>query len=93
MRVILVYDIATDEPSDQVRLSRVRKVTRRYLHSVQKSVFEGSITESRLEKLKRELLQILDRKRDSVIIYVLSDLSTYERHIITDAPDPTDNVL
>ena len=93
MKVILVYDIATEEPKDQQRLNKVRKVVRRYITHVQKSVFEGELTMSKLERMKSEILRVVDRERDSVIIYVLEDNAKYERQLLTDVPDPTDNIL
>ena len=93
MKVILVYDIATEEPKDQQRLNKLRKIIRRYITHVQKSVFEGELTKSKLERMKSEILRVVDRERDSVIIYVLEDNAKYERQLLTDAPDPTDNIL
>lgn len=63
MKVILVYDV------NQKRVSRVLKTCRKYLHWVQNSVFEGEITEGRLERLKTELKKIIDQDEDSVVIY------------------------
>ena len=93
MKVILVYDIATEEPKDQQRLNKVRKVVRKYITHVQKSVFEGELTKSKLERMKSEILKVVDRERDSVIIYILEDNAKYERQLLTDVPDPTDNIL
>ncbi len=93
MKVILVYDIATEEPKDQQRLNKVRKIVRKYITHVQKSVFEGELTKSKLERMKLEILRVVDRERDSVIIYVLEDNAKYERQLLTDVPDPTDNIL
>ena len=82
MKVILIYDIETVEPSDQKRLNKIRKIARRYLYQVQKSVFEGEITEAKLERLKRAILDIVDEKRDSVIIYKLPDAVSWDRIIL-----------
>lgn len=49
MYVILVYDI------NQKRVGKALKICRKYLTHIQKSVFEGNITESRLKALKEEL--------------------------------------
>lgn len=49
MFVIVVYDV------HHKRVSKVRKVFNKYLHSVQRSAFEGNITEAKLKKLKKEL--------------------------------------
>ena len=93
MKVILVYDIALEEPQDQNRLNKVRKVARKYMHHIQKSVFEGELTESKLENLKHEIKQTIDKDRDSVIIYVIRDMCKIERIFITNSPDPMDNII
>lgn len=93
MKVILIYDIETKEPADQNRLNRAKKIGRKYLHHVQKSVFEGEITESQLARLENEILQVVDRTRDNVIIYRLPDGTRWERRILTDARDPTENII
>ena len=82
MKVILIYDIETIEPSDQKRLNKIRKIARRYLYHVQKSVFEGDLTEGQLYKLERAILEIVDKDRDSVIIYKLPDTVKWERTIL-----------
>lgn len=93
MKVILVYDIALEDTKDHTRLNRIRKIARRYINHVQRSVFEGEISLSKLEKMKKEILDVIDKKRDQVIIYVFDDFSKYERHILTDTPDPTANMI
>jgi len=93
MRIILVYDISTEDPKDQVRLNKVRKIARKYIHHVQKSVFEGDITPSGFERLKKEILEVVDRKRDSVIIYELGEFRNYKRHILTGGKDPSSNII
>ncbi|GAB6065973.1 CRISPR-associated endonuclease Cas2 [Aquifex pyrophilus] len=93
MKVILVYDIATEDNKDAYRLNKVRKVVKKYLTHVQKSVFEGEITEAKLEKLKYELKNILEPERDFVIIYTFDSLTKLKREIITDTPDPLDNLI
>ena len=63
MFAILTYDVG------QRRVSRVMKTCRRYLFHVQNSVFEGTITEARLNKLKSELEKKIEKETDSVCIY------------------------
>ncbi|HEK86770.1 MAG: CRISPR-associated endonuclease Cas2 [Candidatus Saccharicenans sp.] len=63
MKLILVYDI------NEVRVQKILKICRKYLHRVQNSVFEGEITEAKLEKLKMEIKKIIREDEDSVIIY------------------------
>ncbi len=83
MKVILIYDIETVEPGDQKRLNRIRKVARKYLYHVQKSVFDGDLTEAQLTRLEKMVLEIIDEERDNVIIYKLPDGVSWERKILT----------
>jgi CRISPR-associated protein Cas2 len=69
------------------------KTCRKYLTHVQKSVFEGDITEGKLVLLKQELIRNLHKKSDFVIIYGLKDGTKLDRDIITDTPDPTNNFI
>lgn len=63
MFVILVYDVA------QKRSARVRKCCQRYLHHVQRSVFEGELTQAQLEALKRALATLVVVEHDAICIY------------------------
>ena len=69
MYIVLCYDVS------QKRLAKVHKTVKKYLFPVQKSVFEGDLTEKRLGLLKKELLQKIDPDKDSIAIYCLKDLS------------------
>lgn len=66
--VILVYDI------NQKRVGKALKICRKYLIHIQKSVFEGNITEAKLKALKEELGHLIDVQIDSVIIYHLDSV-------------------
>ncbi|GLI53649.1 CRISPR-associated endonuclease Cas2 [Thermodesulfovibrio yellowstonii] len=76
MRVILVYDI------NEKRVAKVLKTCRKYLHWVQNSVFEGEISEAKLEKLKIELKKIINPEEDSIIIYTFRSEWYTRREII-----------
>jgi len=76
MQVILVYDI------NEKRVAKVLKTCRKYLYWVQNSVFEGEITEAKLEKLKSELRKIIDETEDSVILYTFQTAWYSRREII-----------
>jgi CRISPR-associated protein Cas2 len=93
MKVILIYDISLIEKEDQKRLTKVMKVARKYLHHVQKSVFEGELTYGKLRRLEYEILDIVDKNRDSVIIYTFPDSVNFERKILTNIEDLTSNIL
>ena len=68
MNIILVYDV------NKKRVNKIMKICRRYLTRIQNSVFEGSITDSKLKKLKGEIIRCIDLKEDSVCIYELESL-------------------
>ena len=53
MFVIVTYDVASK------RVAKVMKTCRKYLTHVQKSVFEGMITEGKLKRLKEELDKLI----------------------------------
>lgn len=76
MFVILVYDV------NAKRSGRVLKTCRKYLLHVQKSVFEGDITESKLNKLKDELAKAIDTTEDAVCIYRLESVRYTRKEII-----------
>jgi CRISPR-associated protein Cas2 len=93
MRVILFYDIDTTEKEGQRRLQRALKTARNYLNHVQKSVFEGNLNLSGIERLKHEMLRVVDKEKDSLIIYILDENANYKREILTNVKDSTDNLL
>ena len=63
MFVILAYDVGVK------RVARMRKIAEKYLRPVQKSVFEGHLTERLLSKLQKEIAELIDCECDAVIIY------------------------
>lgn len=93
MKVILVYDISLIEKEGQKRLPKIMKIVRKYLNHIQKSVFEGELTPSKLAKMEFEIMQVVDREKDSVIIYTLPDSIRIERKILTNVSDPTSNII
>jgi CRISPR-associated protein Cas2 len=76
MFVILVYDIG------EKRVQNVHKVCKKYLTWVQKSVFEGEITEANLLRLISEIKEVIDESQDSVLIYRFRTKAYYERQEI-----------
>jgi len=65
MYLIMVYDI------NEVRVSKVLKVARRYLNWIQNSVLEGEITRAKFLKLKSDLKRVIKENEDSIIFYKL----------------------
>lgn len=76
MFVILSYDV------NQKRVGKIMKICRKYLVHVQKSVFEGVITESKLESLKNELKKNIDFDDDSICIYEAQSTSYFSKEQI-----------
>lgn len=61
MFVIMVYDVG------EKRVAKILKKSRKYLHWVQNSVFEGEISPAKLKKLRTELEQLINKKEHSCI--------------------------
>lgn len=59
-----------------------RMVCRKYLRHVQKSVFEGNLTEAKLKRLKNELKKISNEKEDSIIIYRFETLKYSSKEVL-----------
>ena len=76
MFVILVYDIHTK------RVAKALKVCRQYLDWVQNSVFEGEITDGKLECLKSDLNHIIKREHDSVLIFEFESMKYYKKEVL-----------
>lgn len=87
MYAILVYDMG------EKRVAKAMKVCRKYLQWIQNSVFEGEITESKLDRLKFELDKIMDRKCDSVIIFRFRTKVELTREIMGVEKNSTDNIF
>lgn len=61
---IAVYDIASPK-----RLNKALKTFRKYMNWVQNSAFEGFLTAKQFQELKSELLDIINKEKDSIIFY------------------------
>ena len=70
MFVILAYDVG------EKRVSKVAKKVKKFLFPVQRSLYQGFITEAKLKKLKKEVDSVIDKSSDSIIIYKLNDENT-----------------
>lgn len=79
MYVILTYDV------NKKRVAKVMKTCRKFLTHRQKSVFDGIITEGKLEMLKRELVKLVDTDSDSIHIYEFDSLKYSKKEEIGQA--------
>ncbi len=66
MYVVVCYDVVSDR-----RRARLLKCLKGYLSHVQKSVFEGEVTDSRLVELRSRVERIIHPVEDTVRIYRL----------------------
>ena len=72
----MMYDV------NEKRVGKMLKLSRQYLRWIQNSVFEGEITESKLEEFQMKALKLLDREEDSIIIFQLSTDKYLHRKIL-----------
>ncbi len=68
MFIILSYDINIK------RVSKVMKICRKYLKPVQRSVYEGDLTNAQLNRLKGELGSCINTDEDAIIIFRLDSV-------------------
>jgi len=61
----MVYDVEVK------RVIKVLKIGRKYLNHIQNSVLEGELSPAQYKKLKYEVGEAINPKRDSVRFYVL----------------------
>lgn len=69
------------------------KYLRRHLQWVQNSVFEGEVTESEFETIKKEIKEIINLKKDSIIYYTLGSKDYLDRGIIGIEKNDTDSFI
>lgn len=63
MFVILSYDVR------EAQCTKVAKIAKKYLHYMQRSLYQGYLTEKQLKRLQEELLARIDPDYDSIIVY------------------------
>ncbi|GAB3119625.1 CRISPR-associated endonuclease Cas2 [Streptomyces calidiresistens] len=63
MHVVVVYD------TDAKRNARILRTCRKYLHHVQRSVFEGQLSDAQLRRFRAEVESVLDLSYDNVLVY------------------------
>ncbi|MDT3395287.1 CRISPR-associated endonuclease Cas2 [Streptomyces sp. B1866] len=85
MHVIVVYDTAAE------RNPRILRTCRKYLHHVQRSVFEGQLSQAQLRRFQADVETLLDLSYDNVIVYTFPPGTTPIRHAWgATEPAPTD---
>lgn len=79
MFILITYDINVISALGEKRLRKVAKICTNYGQRVQNSVFECKLDEAELLKLKKQLLDVIDVKTDSLRFYRLGN--NYDRKV------------
>ena len=87
MYVILVYDFG------EKRVGKMLKLCRKYLNWIQKSVFEGEISEVKLKELTLKAEEFMKLEEDSIIIFSGRTEKWLDKQIIGKEPGSIDNFL
>ncbi len=87
MFVILVYDTLAE------RNPAVLRTCRRYLHWVQRSVFQGELSAAQYRLLTAQLRSEIDTSYDSIRVYVTRSRQLIETHIIGPETSHTDPII
>ena len=73
MMVLVSYDVATSNAAGKKRLRKIAKACENHAQRVQNSLFEADVDYSTFIKLKAELIEIIDKKEDSLRFYYLGN--------------------
>lgn len=92
MYCILVYDVEMDEGGAKA-LRNIFKICKKYLTHIQKSVFEGEVTELQYIKLRAELSKHIRKDRDSIIIFKSRNENWLEKEFWGLKDEKTSNFL
>lgn len=87
MYVIAVYDV------NEKRVAKMLKLCRRYLNWIQNSVFEGEISQVKLQEMILEAESVMDKKEDSLIIFKSREPRWLDKQILGKERMSTDNFL
>lgn len=73
MMILVTYDVDTTSKEGEKRLRKVAKECVNYGQRVQNSVFECLLTEAQFVVLRNILIDIIDKKTDSIRFYFLGN--------------------
>ena len=90
MYIILIYDILADDTGAKVSRNAF-KICKKYLTHIQKSVFEGNLTELNYMKLKTELNKHIRKDKDSFLVFKSRDERWLEKDYLGIVDDKTSN--
>jgi len=87
MHIVVVYDVGVK------RVQKVHKYLKTILHWIQNSVFEGDVTKSEKIKLKGKLKKLIEKNKDSVIIFDVGHVKSIKRDILGKERNKLENIL
>ncbi len=87
MHIIAIYDVG------EKRVGKVLKIFRKYLTWIQNSVFQGEITDAKLEKLKYDLKKVIDSDYDSIVFFRFRTETLFQKEFMGKEFNPFDNIL
>lgn len=73
MMILITYDVNTESKGGQKRLRKVAKMCENYGIRVQNSVFECIVNNTQFTQLKLQLIDLIDKEKDSLRFYQLGD--------------------
>jgi CRISPR-associated protein Cas2 len=87
MYIIAVYDVG------EKRVAKMLKLCRQYLNWIQNSVFEGELSEVKLEEMKIRANKIMDEEEDSFILFKTRQEKWLDKEIMGKERGSTGNIL
>jgi len=71
MLVLITYDVETASAEGRKRLRKVARICTNYGQRVQNSVFECLVDPAKLQTIKYQLADVIDKEKDSIRYYYL----------------------
>lgn len=95
MLILITYDVSTQDDEGKKRLRQIAKICVNYGQRVQNSVFECLLDPVQLKILQKNILDIMDKQKDSVRYYNLGkNWRRKVEHIgIKESYDPEDFLM
>lgn len=88
MYCIMVYDVG------EKRVGKMLKLSRQNLNWIQNSVFEGEISDSKLEEFQINAKKLINMEEDSIIIFKMTTDKYLKKKIIgVDKSELTSNFI
>ena len=87
MDIILVYDI------EEKPVGKMLKLCRQYLNWIQNSVFEGELSQVKLDELLYKAKNIMEEEKDSIIVFKSRQEKWLEKMVNGTEKNNLDNIL